>query len=125
MTQEHGRDSNTLGSRGRAHQLWRYASAYLLAIVATLVAFAVTFGLRRSTPAPLFLFFVLPVALSAWYGGPGPSLLPIGLSVVLVKFAPQNPPGSLWAGNIPPILPFVGFLIFPGLFSFTFEPLSP
>jgi len=123
MTQEHGRDSNTLGSRGRAHQLWRYASAYLLAIVATLVAFAVTFGLRRSTPAPLFLFFVLAVALSAWYGGRGPSVLAIGLSVVLVKFAPQNPPGSLWASNVATILPFVVFMIVAVMISLTIEAL--
>jgi signal transduction histidine kinase len=95
----------------------------LLAIAATLVAFAVTFGLRRSTPAPLFLFFVLAVALSAWYGGRGPSVLAIALSVLLVKFAPQNPAGSLWASNLAAILPFGVFVIVAVMISLTIEAL--
>jgi signal transduction histidine kinase len=95
----------------------------LLAIVATLVAFVVTFGLRRSTPAPLFLFFVLAVALSAWYGGRGPSVLAIALSVLLVKFAPQNPTGSLWASNVAAILPFAVFMIVAVMISLTIEAL--
>jgi signal transduction histidine kinase len=123
MTQDGGRDSNTSNTRMRAHRLWRYASGYLLAIVATLVAFAVTFGLRRSTPAPLFLFFVLAVALSAWFGGRGPSLLAITLSVLLVRYAPSNPVGSLWANNVAGLLPFVVFLIVALMISQTIEAL--
>jgi signal transduction histidine kinase len=104
-------------------QVWRSASAYSLAIVVTLVAFAVTFGLRRETPAPLFLFFVLAVALSAWYGGRGPSVLAIALSVLLVRYAPKNPVGSLWVNNVAGLLPFVVFLIVAVMISLTIEAL--
>jgi len=123
MTQDRGRDSNTSDTRVRAHRLWRYASGYLVAVVVTLVAFAVTFGLRRSTPAPLFLFFVLAVALSAWYGGRGPSVVAIALSVLLVRYAPSNPVGSLWATNVAGLLPFVVFLIVAVMISLTIEAL--
>jgi signal transduction histidine kinase len=95
----------------------------LLAIVASLLAFAVTVGLRRSTPAPLFLIFVLAVALSAWYGGRGPSVLAMALSVLLVKYARQNPPGSLWTSNVATVLPFVVFLIVAVMISLTVEAL--
>jgi signal transduction histidine kinase len=123
MTQDRGPDSTTLGSLGRAHQLWRFASPYLLAIVVTLVAFAITVGLRRSTPAPLFLFFVLAVALAAWYGGRGPSVLAMTLSVLLVRYAPQNPPGSLWKSDVAAVLPFAVFLIVAVMISLTIEAL--
>ena len=123
MTQDRGQVSHTLGSGKRAHQLWRYASRYALAIVATVAAFAVTFGLRRSTPAPLFLFFVLAVALAAWYGGRGPSVLAMVLSVLLVRYAPKHPVGSLWANNVAEPLPYVVFLIVAVMISQTIEAL--
>jgi len=123
MTQDSGRDSHRLASGKRAHPLWRFASGYALAIVATLAAFAVTFGIRRSTPAPLFLFFVLAVALSAWFGGRGPSVLAIALSLLLVKYAPSNPVGSLWSTNVAGLFPFAVFLIVAVLISQTIEAL--
>jgi signal transduction histidine kinase len=123
MTQDGGQVSHSLGSGKLAHPLWRFASGYALAIAATVAAFAVTFGLRRSTPAPLFLFFVLAVALSAWYGGRGPSVLAIVLSVLLVGYAPSNPVGSLWANNVAEPLPFVVFLIVAVMISQTVEAL--
>jgi signal transduction histidine kinase len=95
----------------------------LLAIVATLLAFALTVGLRRSTPAPLFLIFVLAVALSAWYGGRGPSVVAITLSVLLVRYAPSNPVGSRWTNNVATVLPFVVFLIVAVMISLTVEAL--
>jgi signal transduction histidine kinase len=123
MTQDSGQDSHRLGSGKRAHPLWRFASGYALAIAATLAAFGVTFGLRRSTPTPLFLFFVLAVALSAWFGGRGPSVLAITLSVLLVRYAPSNPVGSLWSTNVAGLLPFAVFLIVAVMISQTIEAL--
>jgi signal transduction histidine kinase len=123
MTQDSGQDSQSSGFGERTHPLWRLTSGYALAVAATLVAFAVTFALRRSAPAPLFLFFVVAVALSAWYGGRGPSVLAIGLSVLLVRYAPPNPTGSLWANNIAGLLPFVVFLIVAVMISQTVEAL--
>jgi signal transduction histidine kinase len=123
MRQDRERDAHSLGSGERAHRLRRYASAYSLATVATLVAFAVTFGLRRSTPAPVFLFFVLSVALSAWYGGRGPSILAIVLSVLLVRYTPSNPVVSLWTDNVAGLLPFAVFLIVAVMISLTIEAL--
>jgi len=123
MTQDSRLESHSLGSGKRADPVWRSASGYALAIAATVGAFAVTFGLRRSAPAPLFLFFVLAVALSAWYGGRGPSVLAIVLSVFLVRYAPKNPVGSLWENNVGGALPFVVFLIVAVMISQTIEAL--
>lgn len=123
MTQDSRLESHSLGSGKRAHPFWRFASGYALAIAATVGAFAVTFGLRRSTPAPLFLLFVLAVALSAWYGGRGPSVLAIVLSVLLVRYAPRNPVGSLWENDVAGPLPFVVFLIVAVMISQTIEAL--
>src|SRR5258708_23878232 len=42
---------------------------------------------------------------------------------MLGNFAPQNPPGSLWASNIATILPFVVFMIVAVMISLTIEAL--
>lgn len=123
MTQDSGQESHSLGSGMRGHPHWRLASGYALAIAAPVAAFGVTFGLRRSTPAPLFLFFVLAVALSSWYGGRGPSLLAIVLSMLLVRYAPSDPVGSLWSNNVAGVLPFAVFLIVAVMISQTIEAL--
>jgi signal transduction histidine kinase len=63
------------------------------------------------------------VALSAWYGGRGPSVLAIVLSVLLVRYAPKNPVGSLWTDNVAGPLPFVVFLVVAVMISLTIEAL--
>jgi signal transduction histidine kinase len=61
------------------------AQRYAVAVVATLLAFAGTDGLRHLLPTPTFLFFIPAVVLSAWYGGVGPSLMATALSLVLIE----------------------------------------
>jgi signal transduction histidine kinase len=68
---------------------------YALAIAATTVALVATHFLRRYGPAPSFLFFVPAVALSAWYGGVGPSAVATVLSLLVIDLDFFEPGGSL------------------------------
>jgi K+-sensing histidine kinase KdpD len=94
MTQGLDRDRQVLDSHEPSNQLLYSASRYAIAIVATLIAFASTYALKSEWPAPVFLFFVASVALSAWYGGRGPSILATALSVLLSKYAFKAPVGK-------------------------------
>jgi signal transduction histidine kinase len=68
---------------------------YSLAVGATSVALVATLILRRYGPAPSFLFFVPAVALSAWYGGIGPSAVATIVSLLLIDLNFFAPGGSL------------------------------
>lgn len=68
---------------------------YSLGLLATAVALVATLFLRRYGPTPSFLFFVPAVALSAWYGGTGPSVLATGVSLLLIDLNFLAPGGSL------------------------------
>jgi signal transduction histidine kinase len=69
-----------LRAKGIRSSLPRYG----LALIATGIALGATVSLRRYGPAPSFLFFVPAVAVSAWYGGVGPSALATFLSLLLI-----------------------------------------
>jgi signal transduction histidine kinase len=68
---------------------------YSVAVAATGVALVATLFLRRYGPAPSFLFFVPAVALSAWYGGVGPSAIATIVSLLLIDLNFFAPGGSL------------------------------
>lgn len=68
---------------------------YSLAVGATSIALVATLILRRYGPAPSFLFFVPAVALSAWYGGVGPSAVATIVSLLLIDLNFFAPGGSL------------------------------
>ena len=68
---------------------------YSVAVAATGVALVATLILRRYGPAPSFLFFVPAVALSAWYGGVGPSAVATIVSLLLIDLNFFAPGGSL------------------------------
>jgi signal transduction histidine kinase len=68
---------------------------YSVAVGATAVALVATLILRRYGPAPSFLFFVPAVALSAWYGGIGPSAVATIVSLLLIDLNFFAPGGSL------------------------------
>ena len=123
MTQDLNGDRHVSGSHEGRDSLRVSVSRYALAIVATLIAFVTTFGLRRAYPAPVFLFFVLAVALSAWYGGRGPSVLATTLAVLLVKYSFKEPVGSLWINRLEDLLPFVVFVVVALVISATIEAL--
>lgn len=110
MTQDPDRDRHVLDSREPSNQLLLSGSRYGLAIVATLIAFAATFALKRAWPAPVFLFFIAAIALSAWYGGRWPSVVATGLSIGLSKYTFKEPIGSLRVSRLEDLLPFVVFV---------------
>jgi len=57
----------------------------LLALLTTILAHAVTIALRRDVPTPSFMLFIPAVAISAWFGGLGPSILATAMSLVLIR----------------------------------------
>ena len=68
---------------------------YVLALLATGMALGATVALQRYGPTPSFLFFVPAVAVSAWYGGVGPSVLATALSLLLIDLNQLAPGASL------------------------------
>jgi signal transduction histidine kinase len=71
----------------------------------------------------VFLFFVAAVALSAWYGGRGPSVLTTAFSVMLSKYTFKEPVGSLRIYRLPDVLPFVVFVAVAAMIIVTIEAL--
>jgi signal transduction histidine kinase len=84
-----------LGSQVRTEGIGSSVRRYALAIVAAAVALVATLALRRYGPTPSFLFFVPAVAISAWYGGLGPSALATFLSLLLIDLNFLVPGASL------------------------------
>jgi signal transduction histidine kinase len=112
-----------IGSHERWSRLWSSVARYGLAVVATLIAFAITVAISREWPAPIFLVFVLAVALSAWYGGRGPSVLATLLAIILAKFEFKDPVGSLRVEDLEDLVPFTVFLVVALVISLTIEAL--
>ena len=97
---------NLIGSKKRSKppsKLPSFAgSGYLLAIGATLLAHGATVALKHDWPTPSFMFFIPAVAIAAWFGGMGPSVLATVMSLVLIRInflgpgwttaGPQNGP---------------------------------
>jgi signal transduction histidine kinase len=84
---------------------------YTVAVIATLIAFAGTFALKRVLPTPSFLFLVPAVAFSVWYGGRGPSVVATALSLLLIKFAFLPADGALRIADALDVLDVVAFLV--------------
>src|SRR6202162_856442 len=77
---------------------WTTAVGYLLAVGATLMGFAATVILKQGWPTPSFMFFIPAVAVSAWFGGLGPSILATAMSLVLIRVDFSDPD---WIGPGP------------------------
>jgi signal transduction histidine kinase len=84
-----------LGSQVRTEGIGSSVRRYTLAVVAAAVALVATLALQRYGPTPSFLFFVPAVAISAWYGGLGPSALATFLSLLLIDLNFLVPGASL------------------------------
>ena len=97
-------------------------SRYGLAVATTVVALAATLVIRRAGPAPSFLFFVPAVALSAWYGGTGPSAVATIASLFLIDLNFFAPGGSLQVDRVE-ALEIVAFLIVAATITATMEAL--
>ena len=89
-----------LESQSRAEGIRSSMPRYVLALIVTGIALAATMALRRYGPAPSFLFFVPAVAISAWYGGIGPSALATALSLLLIDLNFLVPGASLAVDRI-------------------------
>jgi signal transduction histidine kinase len=88
----------------------RFVARYALAVGLTASALVFTLALRRGGPTPSFLFFVPAVAISAWYGGPGPSALATAVSLLLIDLNFLEPGGSLRIDRVE-ALEIIAFLI--------------
>ena len=102
--------------------MWITASGYLLAVVTTLLAHAMTVTLRQDWPTPSFMFFIPAVAISAWFGGLGPSILATALSLALIRI---NILGPGWIGPGPRngTLSVITFLVVAAIIAVTMEAL--
>jgi len=93
-----------------------------LTLIATATALVATVILRRYGPTPSFLFFVPAVAISTWYGGPGPGVLATGLSLLLIDLNFFAPGGSFQIDRIEG-LEIIAFIIVAGTIISTMEAL--
>jgi len=95
---------------------------YALALLLTAIALVATLTLRRDGPTPSFLFFVPALAISAWYGGPGPSALATALSLLLIDLNFLEPGGSLRIDRVE-ALEIIAFLVVSATITATMEAL--
>ena len=93
-----------------------------MALLVTAIALGATLVLRRDGPTPSFLFFVPAVAISAWYGGLGPSALATILSLLLIDINFFAPGGSLLIDRVE-ALEIIAFLIVAATITATMEAL--
>lgn len=110
----------TLGKRTRAGELYRYA----VAVMMVLAAFAATDALKHEwTTAPSFMFFVPAVAIAAWHGGRGPTLLATLLSLFLIDYYFVPPVGSLHVDGATSVLDIVAFVVLAATIAATMDGL--
>jgi signal transduction histidine kinase len=86
------------------------------------MGFAATVILKQGWPSPSFMFFIPAVAISAWFGGLGPSILATAMSLVLIRVDFLRPG---WIGPTPTNGPLavVAFLIVTVTIAATMEAL--
>jgi signal transduction histidine kinase len=106
----------------RSENLRSSRARYALTLVATAIALAATMLLRRAGPTPSFLFFVPAVAISTWYGGPGPGVFATGLSLLLIDLNFFAPGGSVQVDRVE-ALEITAFIIVAGTIISTMEAL--
>lgn len=86
------------------------------------MGFAATVILKQGWPTPSFMFFIPAVAISAWFGGLGPSILATAMSLALIRIDFLQPG---WIGPTPTNGPLavVAFLIVTVTIAATMEAL--
>jgi signal transduction histidine kinase len=108
------------GASGRAgHD----AMSYIEALAVTLLAFAATDLLKQHWTAPTFMLFVPAIAVAAWRGGRGPTVLAMGLSLILIDYFFIAPTGSLKFSGSMTILQITAFLLITATIAATMEAL--
>jgi signal transduction histidine kinase len=94
-----------------------------LGLFATAVALVGTLVLKRDGPTPSFLFFVPAVAVAAWYGGRGPSVLTTALALLLIDLNFLAPGGSLSLDRVEG-LEIIAFIIVAATITLTIDALQ-
>jgi signal transduction histidine kinase len=111
-----------IGSHSPAKRIRSSVPRYGLALIAAGIALAATMALRRYGPAPSFLFFVPAVAVSAWYGGVGPSALATALSLLLIDLNFLVPGASLAVDRIE-AMEIIAFIVVAATITATMQAL--
>lgn len=111
-----------MSAEGRSSDVRQTLARYALAIFVTGIALIATLMLKRDGPTPSFLFFVPAVAISAWYGGLGPSALATIASLLLIDLNFLAPGGSLRIDRVE-ALEIIAFLIVAATITSTMEAL--
>ena len=88
----------------------------------TAIALGATLVLKRDGPTPSFLFFLPAVAISMWYGGPGPAMLATAASLLLIDLNFLAPGGSLAIDRME-ALDIIAFIIVAATIIATMEAL--
>lgn len=86
----------------------RYGIAVLTTLLTVLLRFALNPVLNGNAP---LLAFIMPVLLSAWYGGLGPGLVATGLSAVLGTYFFVTPSFTLAIDYLPDYVRIAMFLV--------------
>jgi signal transduction histidine kinase len=115
-------DGHLSAFQQRSETLRGTLARYALSVAVTAVALAATLILRHDGPTPSFLFFVPAVAISAWYGGTGPSALSTLASLLLIDLNFFAPGGSLRLDRVE-ALEIIAFLIVSVTITTTMEAL--
>ena len=115
-------DGRLVGFYRRSGNIQTFVVRYALALLVTAIALVATLVLRRDGPTPSFLFFVPAVAISAWYGGPGPSAVATAVSLILIDLNFLAPGGSLRIDRVEG-LEIIAFLIVSATITSTMEAL--
>jgi signal transduction histidine kinase len=111
------------GSYQHSRSLRSSPARYALGLFATAVAFVGTLVLKRDGPTPSFLFFVPAVAVAAWYGGRGPSVLTTALALLLIDLNFLAPGGSLSLDRVEG-LEIIAFIIVAATITLTIDALQ-
>jgi signal transduction histidine kinase len=96
---------------------------YGVALLSSLVAFALTSLLSSFVERSIFIFFFASVVGSAWYGGKGPGLLASVLAVLIVDYFFTPPDRSLHLTDPGDLIPLVLFAVIALLVSSVMESL--
>jgi signal transduction histidine kinase/PAS domain-containing protein/putative methionine-R-sulfoxide reductase with GAF domain len=84
---------------------------YGVAVVATLLALAVTSSIAPYLERLIFVLFWPAVIGAAWFGGLGPAILASALSVLLVDYFLIGPPGEVSPASPEDLIPLAVFLL--------------
>ncbi|MDB4873822.1 MAG: domain S-box [Gemmatimonadetes bacterium] len=99
-------------------------SRYLLAVVLVLAAFAGSAVLKSRWNGPSFLFFVPVIAIAAWRGGRGPTVVATTLSFLLIDWFFIPPARSFEIVGPTAILNSIAFLVLAATIIIAMEALQ-